>query len=141
MPAPWTRIVVPATLTFAAGGLLGLAVGRWSAPPPPPGLGLHLEAWYRATVAALDLDEGQAADLRVLLRHYAQLSQAEAQAERPPLPPEPGELDRLGESWLHYLDLTPEQRARLEELTAPCAVLSGLPAPRYPGAPWPEPSD
>lgn len=138
---PWTRVLAPAALTFLAGGLLGFAAGRRSAPAPPQGLGPHLEAWYRATVVALDLDEEQAADLRILLRHYARLARDAAQAARPPLPPEPDELDRLAEGWLHYLRLSPEQLARLQELTAPAALLSAPSAPRYPGAPWPEPSD
>jgi len=112
---PALRVAGAALTTLAAGFVLGLAVGRSTA---PRGLGLEpgLSAWNAATAAALGLDDRQREELRILLHHYARERDA-LLAEQLETADEPWrELDRRFETLFLQRILREDQRRRAQEL-------------------------
>ncbi len=129
VPAPGARVAAAALATFAAGALLGYAWGRRAPVAAETALDSALTGWARAADSALDLSREQAADLRILLAHYARerdhlLEERLAEADSGWL-----ELDRRFEALIHNRILEPEQRARAERLVAG-STLASLPPPR-----------
>lgn len=110
------RVACAALLTFAAGGLMGFAAGRGTAPPPSSGLEPDLAAWEAAAAEALALRPGQREDLRILLAHYGRerdrlVAERLAEADAAWLG-----LDRRFETLLRSRILDAGQRTRAEEL-------------------------
>lgn len=129
LATPGRRVALAALATFAAGALVGFALGRGSAPHPVSSLDPVLAGWADATIAALSLSREQAGDLRILLAHYERerdhlLDDRLAEADADWL-----ELDRRFETLIQSRILRPAQRARAEKLLAG-TTLAPLPEPR-----------
>ncbi len=124
------RILLPALLTFSAGLVFGFAGGqRWTSAPITL-LDADLAAYERGMAAAVELDEDQRQDLRVLLAYYSRQRQLIYDASRNLLEPELAELDRRFEHLIRTSILDPEQRQRAARLELPEALLSADPGPR-----------
>jgi hypothetical protein len=116
--APGVRVAGAALATFVAGVLLGHAWGHHAPAAAETALDPALAGWALAADSALDLSREQAADLRILLAHYARerdhlLTERLAEADSGWL-----ELDRRFEGLILNRILEPEQRARAERLFA-----------------------
>ncbi|MBC8329201.1 MAG: hypothetical protein ISR76_00390 [Planctomycetes bacterium] len=124
------RILLPALLTFAAGLVFGFSGGqRWPSPPmtlQDP----DLAAYESGLAAAVDLDQDQRQDLRVLLTYYSRQRQLIYDASRSLLEPDLAELDRRFEHLIRTAILDPEQRQTAARLEMPQALLSAGGGPR-----------
>ncbi len=124
------RILLPALLTFAAGACFGFLGGsRWNQPEATL-LDPDLVAYEGGMTAALDLDGGQRAELRVLLAYYARQRRQVFSASRNLLEPDLAELDQRFEQLIQTRILRPEQRRMAARLEIPEAPLSAGVGPR-----------
>ena len=128
IPAGVGRVLVPAALTFLAGGLFGFVAGQRLGPRPEPLLDPDLAAYQEALTRELGLDPEQASNLRVVLTTYGRERRRILDAQRFALEPELSELDRRFEMMILDRVLDPAQRARAVGLMQAVPALSGNPA-------------
>ncbi len=123
------RLLLPAVLTFLAGGAFGFLLGRGSVSTAPP-LSADLAAYAQGLRVALGLDREQVADLRALLAYYDRERQRLIGAERATLEPSFADLDRRFEALIREYVLRPAQREQAGELERPVLPLSAAPPDR-----------
>ncbi|TAH39378.1 MAG: hypothetical protein EYC70_00925 [Planctomycetota bacterium] len=120
------RVLVPALLSFAAGGLLGYLAGSRGSRAPAPLLDPDLAAYHAGVVAALQLDATQAEEALVWLWKYQQERSKLIQAHSAGLEPSLANLDQRYEQMLRTRILRPEQWPLAQQL-AQARKLSAAP--------------
>lgn len=127
--APLRRILLPALVTFTAGFLVGQSLPEDPVPQGLEELPLDLRTYADSMIEALELDDLQAADLRILLFHYERERNRLLDRHLAEVDEDWVQLDQRFESLLAYRILDAEQRQSSEEMRH-ARTVAPSPSPR-----------
>ncbi len=122
--SPWSLILLPAMLTFAAGFFVGQSVNSHRSNTPLEELAPDLQAYEAGMVRALGLTSQQSSDLRVLLFHYEREREKLLQQHLAEVDSDWVELDQHFEKLLANRILDAEQRRTSKTLQHPSVVVA-----------------
>jgi hypothetical protein len=122
--SPWSLILLPALLTFAAGFFVGQTVHQHSNAEPLESLAPDLRAYEAGMIETLGLTPSQSNDLRVLLFHYERERGKLLQQHLAEVDSDWVELDQHFEKLLANRILNAEQRLTSETLQHPSVVVA-----------------
>ena len=122
--SPWSLILLPALLTFAAGFFVGQTVNHRSSSGLLEELAPDLRAYEAGIIEALALNREQSRDLRVLLFHYERERAKLLQQHLAEVDSDWVELDQRFENLLANRILDADQRRSSEALHSPSVVVA-----------------